>query len=434
MRITFTFFFTALFLAGSAQPGFEWLELQPMPEPVANNAVVEGYSGDTLCVYSFTGIGLGLTPNDIHLKAWRYNTETAVWSQLPDVPDAMGKIAAGASRVGDTLYIIGGYNVFPNFSETTSPKVHRFNTQTNSWMGDGADTPTPIDDHVQAVWRDSLIFCISGWSNNGNVNDVQIYDPYQNAWTAATSTPNTNTFTAFGASGTIIGDTIYYMGGAQIAGFSFNATSILRRGIIDPNDPTAIVWQELLAAPGPDGYRMAATNYAGRAIWIGGSGEAYNFDGLAYSDGEGVEPLNLIRSFGADGSLWITYWPTPFAVMDLRGIAVASANSWIVAGGIGPNQVVSDRVFQISTASLGVAEPQRPIIGIAQDHSLFTLRFDRSLSGRIRVIDMTGKTVAVKTIASDRVEIDLHQFPAGLYVFALVEEPGISQTLKVINP
>jgi len=61
-----------------------------MPEPVANNAVVSAMCGDTLCVYSFCGIDETKTPAGIHLKSWRYNTVTQVWSQLADVPDDTG--------------------------------------------------------------------------------------------------------------------------------------------------------------------------------------------------------------------------------------------------------------------------------------------------------------------------------------------------------
>ena len=40
-------------------------------------------------------------------------------------------------------------------------------------MPDGADIPKAIDDQVQAVWQDSLIYVITGWSNTTNVVDVQ---------------------------------------------------------------------------------------------------------------------------------------------------------------------------------------------------------------------------------------------------------------------
>ena len=127
LKATASFFIVFLSTLSFAQDGWQWTELEEMPEPVSNNAVSEGYCGDTLCVYSFTGIGSELNPEAIHLKAWRYNSILDSWQQLPDVIDDMGgKIAAGASTVKNKIYIIGGYHVLPNFNEVTSAKVHRF--------------------------------------------------------------------------------------------------------------------------------------------------------------------------------------------------------------------------------------------------------------------------------------------------------------------
>ena len=139
-----------------AQPGWTWTQLPSMPEPVGNNAVTHGYSGDSLCVYSFTGIDSTLTPEGIHLKSWRYNTVSQEWMELPYVPDFQGKIAAGASTVGNLIYVVGGYYVNPNFTEESSDDIHIFDPETNSWLADGALIPVPIDDHVQAVYNDSF--------------------------------------------------------------------------------------------------------------------------------------------------------------------------------------------------------------------------------------------------------------------------------------
>ena len=91
-----------------------------------------------------------------------------------------------------------------NGNEITSPAIHRFNVTTNDYLADGALVPVPVDDHVQAIWRDSLIYLITGWSNTTNVPNVQFYSPENNNWQAATSIPNNHSYKSFGASGTII--------------------------------------------------------------------------------------------------------------------------------------------------------------------------------------------------------------------------------------
>ena len=65
---------------------------------------------------------------------------------------------------------------------------------------------------------------------------MQIYDPALDQWSVGTEVPNNNNYRCFGSSGYIIGDTIFYHGGA--AGFNFGAKKQLRKGVINPNNPT----------------------------------------------------------------------------------------------------------------------------------------------------------------------------------------------------
>jgi len=90
---------------------------------------------------------------------------------------------------------------------------------------------------VQAVWRDSLLYVITGWSNSNNIRFTQVYDPITDSWTNGSLLPNDNNYTSFGASGTIIGDKIYYFGGARSTG-NFPIQNYMRTGKINPNDPS----------------------------------------------------------------------------------------------------------------------------------------------------------------------------------------------------
>ena len=405
-----------------------------MPEPVANNAFIEGYAGDTLCYYSFTGIGSELSPQDIHLKAWRYNTLLDQWQALPDVNDFRGKVAAGASRVDSIIYVIGGYHVFNNFNEQTSGKVHRFNTQTNMWLEDGADIPVPTDDHVQAVWRDSLIYAISGWSTNTNISDVQIYNPELNEWVNGTPVPASANFRAFGASGTIIGDTIYYFGGVHIAGFNFVANKRFRKGVINPDDPTEITWEYLGEAPVEDrGYRMACTHFQNEAIWIGGAGVAYNFDALAYSNNQVVEPLGQIRTYNTSSQNWATAEPSPFPIMDLRGIAREDEDSWVIGGGITNNREVSDQLWRITRATVGTNQvPFDPVQIVYRKDEIGI----RSLGGEImenaELFNASGISLKKFTPGTDHFVIETLSLKPGIYILKLQYKSGGIQAHKLI--
>jgi hypothetical protein len=338
-----------------AQNTIQWLELPAMPERVSNNAVCAAEVDGVPYVFSFTGIDTSKDWHGIHLKAFRYNTNTQQWDILPDVPDPNGgKIAAGASTVKNKIYIIGGYHVASTYIETSSNKVHVFDPQSNDYLSDGAPVPIAIDDHVQAVWRDSLIYVITGWSNSTNVPNVQIYNPSVDTWMEGTPVPNTAAWKVFGGSGVIIGDTIYYMGGARALN-GFPPSSQWRKGVINPNNPSEITW-EAFTDPLAKGYRMATGRYQDQAFWLGGSLVTYNFDGIAYSSGGGVQPIDRI-SFLENGILqeWNGLVP---AVMDLRGLAQITPNTYIIAGGMEAGQSVSDRCYQITIDDLSpVAGP-----------------------------------------------------------------------------
>lgn len=420
MRNRFIAFFTGILTMISfyTQTGWTWTELDSMPARISNNAVVEGFIGSNPYVYSFAGIDSTKLYDGISLSAYRYNVSANSWEALPPLPDTMGKIACGVSRVGDKLYIMGGYHVLSNSNEVSSDKVHVFNVNTNAYEADGANIPVPIDDHVQCVYKDSLIYIITGWSNTNNVANVQIYNPALDQWSVGTPTPNDNYYRAFGASGVIIGDTIFYNGGVR-SGFNFAAVSFTRKGVIDPNDPTQITWTQISDNPGATGYRMACSNYEGKAFWIGGGGVAYNYNGMAYYGGGGVEPLERILQFDADTYLWDEGLGTPFQVMDLRGIARISDTQWIICGGMQSNQTVSNRTFLITYDPIigGLEASDWHYLSVNPNPVHDMVHFDLlpDISG-YQIIDLSGKLIK-KGLATG--QIDVSQLPGGIYLLVV---------------
>ena len=316
-----------------------------MPEAVTNAAITEGVAGDSACVYVFGGLDSTKLYSGIHQRSYRYNTVSKKWLRLPDLPDTLGKIAAAASHVKGKIYHIGGYHVFANADEKSSNRVHRFDNQLNTYINDGKNIPTPIDDHVQTVWRDSLIYVITGWSNTGNVANVQIYDPTSDAWVSGTPTPNTNTFKSFGASGVIFKDTIFYLGGASM-GSNFPAQTVLRKGILNPNNPTEISWSSQAI---DRGYRSAATIVNNQICWLGGSEVTYNYNGVAYNGSGGVSPLKRSLCYNPSNGTVSMDTSTVFP-MDLRGVAVVNDSVRYLAGGMEAGQKVSKKLLRLVRA------------------------------------------------------------------------------------
>jgi hypothetical protein len=345
MKLLFTI---SLFLGFNSfsQTAWTWTELDTMPFKISNNAVSGAEINGESYVFSFGGIDTTKIYSGISKRSFKYKVSTDTWSEISPLPAALENIAASANTVKNKIYIIGGYHVLSNGNEISSDEVIIYNPATDLYEPNGASIPTAIDDQTQCVWRDSLIYVITGWSNTSNVPKVQIYNPALDLWSQGTETPNDHDYKAFGSSGIIVGDTIYYFGGAKSSG-GFNANNKLRKGIIDENDPTNIAWT--LEEDGPNnGYRSACISYGNNVFWIGGSAVSYNYNGIAYNGSGGVLPLTQIMRYESYYHDWYEGTGAPFSVMDLRGIAQVSATEWIICGGMDENQKVTNRTFLLT--------------------------------------------------------------------------------------
>ena len=424
----------SLFLTGnlSAQT---WTELANMPEPVANNAVTTATVNGEIYVYSFTGIDATKSCDGDHLRSFRYSLTNDTWEAIPDIPDMLGgKIAAGASTVKNKIYVTGGYHLSPNCNEISSAKIHIFNPETNEWEDDGAEMLVPIDDQVQAVWKDSLIIMVTGWSNNTNVTAVQIYNPTTNEWTAGTSTPNQSNYKVFGGSGSIVGDTIYYAGGARISS-SFSASSSFRKGYINPENPTDITWTEE-SSTAAKGYRMGASDFQGRPIWFGGSDVTYNFDGIAYNGSGGVAALDRVSIYEPSTGIIEQFAGWMPELMDLRGVAKISNNEFVLAGGMLQGQEVSNKTFLLSLDDLPSAVDNislNNILKISPNPTKGKMRINAEGNFEIEIIDFSGKVIFTQEIQGQEI-LNLGNIPNGVYqarIFSEGKQVSLNKIVKV---
>jgi hypothetical protein len=340
----FRFFLCALCFA-VAHCNAQWqINIKSNLPQASSNCATTAFGNN---VYVFGSIDSNLTYTNIHQRCLKYNCITDTYTALPDMPDTLGKIAAGASVVKNTAYIIGGYHVYANGNEASSNRVHRFNLNADTFLSDGANIPIPIDDHVQGVWRDSLIYVVTGWSNTGNVPNVQIYNPSTDIWQTGTSTPNSNVYKCFGSAGIIVGDTIFYFGGAAMNS-GFPSTNFLRKGIIDASNPTNITWSYEII-PNIYGYRMAAVydSASKQLAFIGGTKKSYNYSGQAY-DGSGLAASNQFAlvykgtaNFYKDSAAAGSY------LRDYRTITKCANGKWYLAGGINDDGKASNKMLEL---------------------------------------------------------------------------------------
>jgi hypothetical protein len=423
MKILLLLLVVTFYTTSYSQTAWTWELLDAMPERTANNAVAYGTDDTYDYVFSFGGIDSTKIHTGVNKRAFRYTIGTDSWEEIAPLPFELSNIASGASTVKNMIYIIGGYHVNPGGSEISSNEVIRYNPETNAYLSNGATIPTPIDDHVQCVWRDSLIYVITGWSNTGNVPKVQIYDAELDTWLTGTETPNTNEYKAFGPSGEIIGDTIYYYGGAS-TGINFPAQKFLRKGVINAENPTEIEWT--LLEDGPTTlYRSAALTYGNYVFWAGGSAISYNYNGVAYNGSGGVPPLHQIMRYDHTNGNWNQGEGAPYGVMDLRGIAQISPTEWVICGGMEADQYVSNKTYLLTydpvVGGLDVNENNIQVID-------FTVQ-NASIYDNLAIYDLQGKIVNYINTESGKIEVE----NSGIYIIQGIAN-GKKSTLKISIP
>jgi hypothetical protein len=197
---------------------------------------------------------------------------------------------------------------------------------------------------------------MTGWSNNGNVTNVQIYNPSAESWQQGTPVPDKSNYKVFGASGAIVDDTIYYFGGATM-GFNFPISNVLRKGVIRPQQPDSITWTDTVLQNNLTAYRTAATTVEDTIFWLGGSHKTYNFDGIAYDGSGGGEPADQLFAYmPSTGNWWVDTLNLP---MDLRGVAATSERERYLVGGMVISQQVTDSVVKLKWPTLTSNEAQR---------------------------------------------------------------------------
>ncbi|MFK7921608.1 MAG: T9SS type A sorting domain-containing protein [Bacteroidia bacterium] len=392
-----------------------------MPEAVANNAVAGATVNGESYAYSFAGIDSNRNYTGIHLKAWRYRLGTDSWESIASLPDTLGKVAAAASTVDNKIYIIGGYHVFANGSELSSDRVHIYDPESNQYLPDGAAVPIAIDDQAQAVWRDSLIYVISGWSNTTNVPNVQIYDPSLDQWSVGTSVPDNGDFKVFGGSGVIIGDTIYYVGGARI-GPDFPLENVFRIGIINPQQPTQITWSSF-DHPLALTYRTAAFAHQGSVIWAGGAGVSYNYNGFGYNGSGPVVPYDRMVNYYVPSQSIFELSDTIPPIMDIRGVAQLNDDQFMILGGMAAGPNVSQQVLLLSSnnPSTHIRDEIEFPFTIRQEHKHLYIDVPLGNDYQIQILTLNGQIVRRKKATQGEQHIALAGFASGTYFLRIVD-------------
>lgn len=337
MRRQFPIVLAAIFSApaGSAPPS--------LPEPVTNNVVAVVEAAGREHIVSLLGLGPGKTWRDLRAGGYVHVIGTHGWEALPEVPDKQGRLAATAATVAGAVFLFGGYTVAEDGSESSTPYVYRLNVIDRSYQR-LADMPTPVDDSVALVHRDRYVYLISGWHDVDNVALVQVYDVVEDRWRQATPFPGTP---VFGHAGAIEDGHMLICDGVRVVRESgrgkYAPSDECWLGRIDEQAPERIDWKRVPAHPGPPRYRSAAIAADSWYLFVGGSANPYNYDGVGY-DGRPAEPESDLLWFDRRQQCWRT--EAGPAVMDLRALAVTAGGTFVV-GGMRAGQTVSASVVVV---------------------------------------------------------------------------------------
>jgi N-acetylneuraminic acid mutarotase len=324
-----------------------------LPAPVANNAVTAALVDGRPRLVSFLGLGPARDFAAITTHAYALDPGGTAWERLPDVPGTVGRLAATAQAVGPRVFLFGGYEVAADGKETTSPATDIYVIAERRYQR-GADAPVPLDDTVSGVWRDRLIYLVSGWSTDRTMTAVQVYDPAADHWFAATPIPGTP---VFGHAGGLINDTLVYCGGAKMLGTAtpkYGISAECYRGDISPADPATIAWRAIAAHPGAPRYRAAAgpvrtASHTG-IMFVGGTANPYNYNGIGY-DARPAEPESTSWFYDTVRDTWEAGPVLDVPTMDHRGL-VGAGGAWWIIGGFGAGQTVSTHVTRLAVGGV----------------------------------------------------------------------------------
>ncbi len=334
----------AIVLVAASGPDFE---LDPIPQPLTNNAVA-GYNGHGgLILLSFMGVSSGKDWKAVTNAAYSMVAADGRWKTLKPVPGTVGRLGAVAVPAADQIFLLGGYVMDAQGGESTVADANMYNPDTQKWFS-VADIPEPVSAAIGGEYNDRYIYLIGGWSKSGPTQAVQVYDIKNATWLKGTPTPGSP---VFGHAGAVVDDTIVYVDGAlkNPAGKpAYIASDECWMGKIDHKDPTKIEWRKLPAHPGNAHYRIAAggSDKDDTVYFAGGASGPYDSTGLGF-DGQPAQPSPMVFAYDLHAKKWeVLHDKVAIATMDQRGLIVAP-HYLVLLGGMASNRAVTAHVTLI---------------------------------------------------------------------------------------
>jgi N-acetylneuraminic acid mutarotase len=197
-----------------------WSSIAPLPERV--NAATAGFVGDTLYV-----VGGWDDLSSATQHAYAYSPAADTWTRVADLP--VGLAAAGSAVVAGKLYVVGGCTT--SQCSPVSSAVYSYDPGNNSWTRE-PDYPTPAA-FIACGGVSASVVCAGGVFNVG-LTGTYAYTPGAGAWTRRADLP----VDAWGAASASANGRLEIIGGAIN-----NGAAVTNQGY--EYDPTSNTWAAL---------------------------------------------------------------------------------------------------------------------------------------------------------------------------------------------
>ncbi len=405
--------------------------LNPMPIATAYNTICEATVGAQKFVYSFSGVKDELEIDSCHNRIFKYDVTANSWSEINAEIDTTQTLERRAVFINNRIYLMGGYYFDENNEMVVDGRNAVFNPFLDTLESFGSPLPTPVRGQVSVKWRDSLIYVIGGLNSAGEYSTaVQIYDPFFNTWVQGEPLPNNDFFKHSGAAGHILGDTIYYFGG-MTGSFVPETQGYLRKGVIDPNDPTSINWQFNEEIQLAKSYNAACSGFGDKLFLFGGSRLAYDFDLTDTISGQLVFPRGELLNYLVIPKTNEAQFPekTQNAVF---GIAQMGGGNWITAGGVDSLGVISNRAFLLnnkdfSAISQAINPPFFQVNETLDSYIVVTENI-----GRIRIYDLAGNLLYNTSKGLSNLVVPKSDLPRNYLLFVYYDGANLPVVIRKV--